>query len=86
MESSYRNRLNYMPEHRSILENNQNKYHPGFGFTLKTGIAFPKMLFFCFYYVLFRSTAQDSLFGPRGLDPLLVYNPTDVESPPKFKE
>ena len=31
-----------MAEHRSILKNHQNTYHPCFGFTPKTGIAFPK--------------------------------------------
>jgi len=50
MESSRRDLLNHMaePEHVTILENNQNTYHPFFDFTPKTGMAFPKtkVLFF----------------------------------------
>ena len=42
MESSRRDLLNDMAEHRPILKNNQNTYHPRFAFTPKTGIAFPK--------------------------------------------
>jgi len=41
LESSYRD-LNDMAENRPILKNNQNTYHPQFGFTSKTGMAFPK--------------------------------------------
>ena len=36
MESSRRDLLNDMAEHRSILKNNQNTHYPRFGFTLKT--------------------------------------------------
>jgi len=39
-------RLNDMAEHRPILKNNQNTIHPRFGFTPKTGIAFPKTGFY----------------------------------------
>ena len=37
MESSRRDLLNDMAEHRSILKNNQNTYYPGFSFTPETG-------------------------------------------------
>ena len=37
MESSRRDLLNDMAEHRSILKNNQNTYYPRFSFTPKTG-------------------------------------------------
>jgi len=40
MESSRRDLLNDMAEHRPNLKNNQNTYHPSFGFTTKKGIAF----------------------------------------------
>jgi len=58
MESSRRNLLNDWAEHRSILKNNQNMYHPPVGFTPKTGMAdFPKCFFFYWvrrsYFVLF---------------------------------
>jgi len=42
MESSRRDLSKDMAEHRPILKNNQYTYHPRFGFTPKTGIAFPK--------------------------------------------
>jgi len=42
MKSSRWDLLNYMAEHRPILKNHQNACHPRFGFTPKTGIAFPK--------------------------------------------
>jgi len=42
MESSRRDFLNDMAEHRPILKNNQNTYHTRFGFTPKTGIEFLK--------------------------------------------
>jgi len=51
MESSRRDLLNDMAEHKSILKNNQNTYHPRFDFTPKIGIAFPKTGF-CFYCLL----------------------------------
>jgi len=38
MESSRRDLLNGMAEHGPILKNNQNTYHPRFGFTPKTGV------------------------------------------------
>jgi len=49
MESSRRDLLNDVAEHRSSLKNDQNTYYPRFSFTPKTGIAFPKtgVLFFC---------------------------------------
>jgi len=34
--------MNYLVERTPILKNNQNPYHPRFGFAPKTGIAFPK--------------------------------------------
>jgi len=37
MESSRRDLLNDMAEHRPILKDNQNMYDPRFGFTPKTG-------------------------------------------------
>jgi len=52
MESSRRDLSNDMAEHRSILKNNQTTYHPRFGFTPKTSIAFPKTRF-CFYCDIF---------------------------------
>jgi len=42
MESSRRDLLNDMTEHRLTLKNNQNKYHPRFGFTPNTGTSSPK--------------------------------------------
>jgi len=42
VESSRRDLLNGMAEHMPVLKNNQNTYHPRFGFTPKTGIALPK--------------------------------------------
>jgi len=42
MESSRRDLLSDMAEHRPLLKNNQNTYHLYFGFTPKTGIPFPK--------------------------------------------
>jgi len=38
MESSRRDLLNNMAEHRLILKNNQNTYQPRFDSTPKTGI------------------------------------------------
>jgi len=46
MESSRRDLLNDMAEHLLILKNNQNTFHPRFGFTPKTSVAFPKRFFF----------------------------------------
>ena len=48
MESSRRDPLNDKAELWSISKNNQNTYHPCFGSTPKTGIAFHKAKF-CFY-------------------------------------
>jgi len=45
MEKSRRDLFNDVAEHRPISKNNQNTYY--FGFTLKTGRAFPGG--FCFY-------------------------------------
>jgi len=42
-----------MAEHMSILKNYHNTYHPRFGFTLKTGIAF-STTGFCFYCVMLK--------------------------------
>jgi len=42
MESSHRDFLNDVTEHRSILKNNQNTYYPRFSFTPKTGIEPPE--------------------------------------------
>ena len=42
MESSRQDLSNDVAEHRPNLKNNQNKCHPRFGFTFKTGIASPK--------------------------------------------
>jgi len=50
MESSRRDLLNDVAEHRSILENNQNAYYPRFSFTPKIGIAF----FACFVFTVKR--------------------------------
>jgi len=47
MESSRRDLVNDLAEHRSILRNNQNTY-PRFGFTPKMGLALPETGF-CFY-------------------------------------
>ena len=41
-----------MAEHRPIYKSNQNTYHLRFGFTPKTGIAFPKTFFF-FKFIYF---------------------------------
>jgi len=46
MESSIRDLLNDMAEHRPVFKNNQNTSHPRFGFTPKTGREFPKTFFF----------------------------------------
>ena len=45
MENSRRYLLNVMAEQWPILENNQSKYRPRFGFKPKTGIAFPNTEF-----------------------------------------
>jgi len=45
MESSRRDLLINMTEHKPILKNNQNTFRPRFGFTPKTGIGFPKRMF-----------------------------------------
>ena len=42
MESSRRDLLNNVAEHKSILKINQNTYYPRFSFTPKTRIKFPK--------------------------------------------
>jgi len=47
MGSSRRDLSNDMAKHRFIVKNNENTYHPRFGFKPKTGIAFPKTGF-CF--------------------------------------
>jgi len=39
MESSRRDLVNDMAENGPILKNNQNTFHPRFGFTPKTGAA-----------------------------------------------
>jgi len=49
MESSRRELLNDVAEHRPILKNNQNTYHTRFGFTPETGTASPKRRFY-FYF------------------------------------
>jgi len=50
MESSRRDLFNDMAEHRPILKNKQNTYHPRFDLTPETGITFPKTGY-CFYCV-----------------------------------
>jgi len=42
MESSRRDLLNNMVQHKPILKNNQNMQHPRFSFPPKTGVAFSK--------------------------------------------
>jgi len=42
MESSRRDLSNDMAEHRPILKNNKNAYHPRFSFTPNTVVALPK--------------------------------------------
>jgi len=49
MESSRRDLLNNVAEHRYILKINQNTY-PRFGFKPKTGIELPKKGVFNFFY------------------------------------
>jgi len=52
VESSRRDLLIDVAEHRSILKNDQNKFYPRFSFTPKTGIAFPKTgVLFLLWYV-----------------------------------
>jgi len=46
MESSHWDLLNGMAEHRPILKNNQNTYHPRFGFTPKTRMALTGFRFY----------------------------------------
>jgi len=56
MESSRRDLLNDIDEQRPILINNQNTYHPLYGLTPKTGLAFPKMGFvFTVWYLARRN-------------------------------
>jgi len=62
IKSSRRDLLNDMAQHRPILNNNQNTYHPRFGFTPKTGIAFPKTGF-CFEWIY--STAEHQIGGDK---------------------
>jgi len=70
MESSRRDLLNDMAQHRPILKSNQNRYHSRFGFTPKTGTAFPKMGF-CFYFAhnntkpVWNTEKNDFIFLPR---------------------
>jgi len=54
MESSRRDHLDDMAEHRPILKNNQNTYCPRFTFIPKAGIVFPKtgICFYCVSIVL----------------------------------
>jgi len=68
MESSRRDLLNDMAEHRPILKNNQNTYHPRFGFTPKTGKEFLKTGF-CFYCEAEQSNnyAGNLTYGKRNL-------------------
>jgi len=65
MESSRRDLLNDMTDHRLILKNDQNTYQPCFGFTPKTGVVFPKtgVRFYCVGQVL--SYSPDSSFHCR---------------------
>ena len=42
MEGSHRDLLKDMAEHRPILKNNQNTYHPRLGFTPKTRRSIPQ--------------------------------------------
>ena len=55
MESSRRDLLSDMAEHRPILKNNGNTNQPRFGFTLETAITFPKtgFCFYCVFYSIF---------------------------------
>ena len=53
MESSRRDLLNDMAEHRPISKNNQNMNHLRFGFTPKA-VIIPHNGFFCFYFALIR--------------------------------
>jgi len=54
MESSRRDLWNDMDEHMPFLKNNQNTYHPRFGSTPKSGMAFPKKGGFVFSKILKR--------------------------------
>ena len=58
MESSHRDLSNVRAEHRPILKNNRNTYHPRFGFTPKTGKAFPKTGFLFLLCVFEKSDIQ----------------------------
>ena len=49
MESSHRDRLNNMADHRTTLKNDQNTYNPRFIFTLQTRWATKNWHLFCFY-------------------------------------
>jgi len=46
MESSRRDPLNGMAEYVPLLKNNQNVYHPRFGFSPTTGIVFAEISYF----------------------------------------
>ena len=54
---------NDVAEHRPSLKNNQNTYHPRFGFTPKRGKGFPKTGFFFF---LCSSRLGDERWNTRG--------------------
>ena len=54
MESSRRDLLNDMAEHRPTLKNNLNTYNPRISFLPKIGIAFLKTGFY-FYWVPLKS-------------------------------
>jgi len=60
MESSRRDLLNDVAEHRSILKNHQNTNHPRFRFTPKTGIAFAETgaLFLLCMKATFKDTTR----------------------------
>jgi len=62
MESSRRDLLNDMTEHRSILKNYQNTYHPRFGFKPKTGIAVPNRGFVLKIHCVFLFNRHNLFF------------------------
>ena len=52
MKSSHRDLYNDVPEHKTILKNNENTYYPRFSCTPKTGIGLPKTgVLFLLYHV-----------------------------------
>jgi len=68
MESSRRDLVNDVTEHRSISKNNQNTFYPRFSFTHKTGLEFPETGVLFLYCVAFFAFFWKELFMKRKIN------------------